>query len=314
MKKIILIAFLFINLFSFGQNSNDKVVYLDSLKQETKSDYYTFKKIIKEYHLTKEIYTLEIYNDNNTLIYAEEISDKDLETSNGAFTSYYVNGNKIKSGFHTNNKLSGKLTEWYENGNMKAEYFYELKNNENQRTIINFWNEDNIQTVKDGEGDYLVDIGYKNETVILRGKVKNKLMDGRWTTAPNEFPYYEEYYKNGEFLNGVKKYPNNTSNYYTEIYKPAEPIGGINNFRSEIGRKIKTKKQKTSLVGKVESKFTVNSNGEIVNPIISISLNEYFDTQLINLLKESEKWEPAVYRGEKIESSFRLPLKIEVTD
>ena len=51
MKKIILVAVLFFSLVSFGQTPISKVIFYDSIRKETFSKDYSFKKIIKEYNL-----------------------------------------------------------------------------------------------------------------------------------------------------------------------------------------------------------------------------------------------------------------------
>lgn len=314
MNKIIFTAVLFFSLFSFGQKSNDKIIYLDSIKKVVDSANFTFKKVIRDYHLEKESYTLEVFNTDNNLIYSEEVSDKDLLIKNGAFTSYYANGNKIMAGNYTNNILSGKVTEWYENGDIEAEYFYELKNNSSEKNILNFWNEDKIQKVKDGNGDYEFNIGISDEEIIIRGKVENGLLEGKWNTTPGDYPCYEEFYSKGQLLNGVKKYPNNKSVHYTEVSVQPKPVGGINEFRRFIGSKMKTKKQKTAIEGTVIARFFVDKNGKIQNPTIIKSLNEYFDNQLIGILKNSEDWTPGLYRGEVVKANYLLPVSIKVEE
>lgn len=315
MKKIILITVLFFSLVSFGQTSNDKIVYLDSKKIEVDSTDYAYKKVIKDYHLEKEIYTLEVFNNDNNLIYTEEISDKNLLIRNGLFTSYYANGNKIESGNYTNNLLSGKLTEWYENGNIKAEYFYIVKNKKTEKTVINYWNEDENQTVKDGNGDYEFNVGFNDdEEIIIRGKVENGLLEGKWNTKAGDYPYFEEFYSKGQFLSGVKKHPNNQSVYYTEISIQAKPNDGMNEFRKLIGSQMKTKKQKTGLEGTVIAKFVIDTDGKVINPVIIKSLNSYFDNQLLDILNNTEKWKPGEYRGEKVKQYFTIPVAIKVEE
>jgi hypothetical protein len=315
MKNIFFTTFLFFSLISLGQTSNDKVVYLDSKKIEVDSVNYFYKKVIKDYHLEKEIYKLEVFNNDSDLIYTEEISDKNLLIRNGLFTSYYANGNKIESGNYTNNLLSGKLTEWYENGNIKAEYFYTVKNNKPEKTVINYWNEDKNQTVKDGNGDYEFNIGFNDEEeIIIRGKVENGLLEGKWNTKTLDYPYFEEFYSKGKFLNGVKKYSNKQSVYYTEISIQAKPNDGMNEFRKLIGSQMKTKKQKSALEGAVVARFIIDTDGEIINPVIIKSLNSYFDNQLLDILNNTEKWKPGEYRGEKVKQYFTLPLTIKVEE
>ena len=61
MKKISIAIFLIFSLLSFGQSSNDKVIYLDSLGNDSDSDHYYSKQIVKDYYLEKKDYLVEKY-------------------------------------------------------------------------------------------------------------------------------------------------------------------------------------------------------------------------------------------------------------
>ena len=313
MKKIIIAFFLFFSLTTLGQSSNDKVVYLDSLFNETDSINSVGKRVIKDYYIEKEIYTLEEFFKDKIMLSAQ-VSNKDILIKNGKFTTYYENGNKRKMGYYLKNMLIGNATEWYENGNIKGEYSYESKNIESEAIVLNFWDEDGVQKVKDGTGDYSFELGFKTKEISISGKVEKGLLHGKWTTKLGDFPYFEEYYNNGKLLNGVRKQSNNESFYYTEVAIQPQPIGGLNEFRAMIGSKIKTKKQKTAIQGTVIAKFIVDSNGKIQNPVIIKSLNDYFDNQLINILNNCDNWSPGMYRGLAVKGHFTIPVTVKVEE
>ena len=56
MKKIITLILFVISFTTFSQESNDKIVYLDSLNKETSSSDFKIKRIIKDFNLEKEEY------------------------------------------------------------------------------------------------------------------------------------------------------------------------------------------------------------------------------------------------------------------
>jgi len=312
-KKFICTTILFFSLVSFGQSANDKVVYLDSLGRDSDSINYAIKRIIREYSLDKNKYLLEEFT-KKSLVFSVEVTDKDLLIKNGNFTFFYENGNKKKTGIYEKNSILGNSTEWYENGKIKAEFLYVFKNNVYESNVISYWDENEVQKVKEGNGFCEFKINSIDKEVVLRGNVLNGLFEGKWNTTPEEYPYFEEYYSKGKLLNGVRKDSKYKSIYYTEVSVQPSPKDGMNEFRKFIGSQIKTKKQKSKIDGTVIVKFFVDSQGKIQNPIIVKSLNDYFDTQIIKVLKNSEKWTPGTYRGVNVKAYYTLPVKIKVDE
>ena len=76
MKKFVFTAVLFFSLVSFGQSSNDKVVYLDSLGLETDSISFKTKKVIEDFNLEKNIYNVKEYSSQNILLVSKQIKSK----------------------------------------------------------------------------------------------------------------------------------------------------------------------------------------------------------------------------------------------
>ncbi len=311
MKKIIITAFLFFNLVSFGQSY--KTVYYDSLGKKSVEDV-KFKKVVFEKE--SSFHKISTYQ-KGKLKSIKIVEDTINYSKNMEETEYFENGKVSKTSKFLNNKLSGDIVEYYESGLKKSIYYTEYdKANNLIHTIKEYWGKDGAQKVKDGNGIYEFDIniGLKNKETILSGNVENGLFEGKFNSNPNEYPFFEEFYSKGKLLNGVRKPSKTESKYYTEISVQAKPNDGMNEFRKLISSQMKTKKQKSALEGAVIAKFIIDNDGKIINPVIVKSLNEYFDNQLIEILNNSENWTPGEYRGVKVKQYFTLPVIIKVLE
>ena len=130
MKKIILVAGLFFSLLSFGQTPIDKVIYKDSDFNEVDSINYIHKYIIKNYNEEKEIYDVEKFVKINEKIILEaiyQISDKNNFVLNGICKIFKENKVQNISNYK-DNRLNGEYYEYYEDGKIKVEGEYKIKN------------------------------------------------------------------------------------------------------------------------------------------------------------------------------------------
>lgn len=296
----------------------DRIIFFDSIGKETISKKYFSKQIIKEYNLEKSSYEVERYNRISGLDILKNrffVSDKFKLIKNGVETSYYDTGEieEIKN-YDNGQSIDSKF--WYKNGKPKLEmrYFFDINEKQNNNSIDNYWDSENVQKVKDGNGEYQFNLEVDKDEIIIKGNVVDGKLDGKWNTQPDVYPYFEEYYSKGKLLNGVRKLSKTESKYYTEISVQAKPNDGMNEFRKLISSQMKTKKQKSALEGAVIAKFIIDNDGKIINPVIIKSLNEYFDNQLIEILNNSENWAPGEYRGVKVKQYFTLPVMIKVLE
>lgn len=287
-------------------------MYYDSLGVRSVQDV-NFKKVVYE-NVNSHFKISTFYRGklNSERILADTIN----YNKNSEETEYFENGQISKTSKYLDGKLNGDIVEYYENGVKKSVYTTEYDKSYNAiHTIKEFWSEEGNQKVKEGNGEYEFEIiGLKDKQPVLNGKVVSGLFEGKFNSNPNEFPYFEEHYSKGKLLNGVRKISKTESKYYTEISVQVKPNGGMNEFRKLIGSQIKTKKQKTALKGTIVAKFIIDTDGKIIKPLIVKSLNSYFDNQLLDILNNTEKWEPGEYRGEKVKQYFTLPVTIKVEE
>jgi len=141
-EKIILF-FLLISKIALSQETNDKIIYLDSLYKEVSIENKYYTKLIKDYNLEKTEYKHLLLYKSGKLKEEKTLSGKDGGFVIGEEIEYYENGNKSSSIFYENKLRFGKTFEWYEDGRLKEEG--EFINNPNapetRFKMINYWNE-----------------------------------------------------------------------------------------------------------------------------------------------------------------------------
>jgi len=118
---------------------------------------------------------------------------------NGESQNFYLNGNLKNSANYTNRRKNGKSTEWYENGKLRRELYYDI-DKITDGTIIEYDEMGQKQLELEYRlGVILSEYSYKNNKQIVyydyqlgkkksEGNLLNRLNDGHWT----------EWYGNGQ--------------------------------------------------------------------------------------------------------------------
>jgi TonB family protein len=313
MKKIILFFFLITNVI-FGQESNDKIVFLDSLSKETTQENYYFKRVIKDFAIEKSEYKYLDYYKNGKLKSEKTLSGKDGGYPIGEETEYYENGNKKSSSYYENKKLNGTHKFWYENGNLMEEriYFNDNSSINTSYKLINYWNKKGIHTIVDGNGFFDDLSDYFNN----KGIYKNGFKDGKWIGKSEKLNFrYEEIHKDGKLISGFSIDKDGVRNEYTELETKPEPIKGMKHFYKFIVKNFKSPDSafKNKIKGEVIVSFIIDKEGKITEPKIIKSLGEELDNEAIRVLTSYEGWKPAMQKGRKIRCMYSIPIKLDFT-
>ena len=305
-KLIIVLVFL---ISAFAQ-SQDKVVFMDSLYREVNGTNYQIKRVIVDFALEKNEYKVFEYNQENKLLlegtYADKISLKRI----GAFTSYYPNGNKKELTTYSEFKPSGTHIEWYENGNKKleGEYVNAAFDSGKNYKILQYWNENNVQKVVDGNGDFFD----KNKLYVFQKKKKNGFKDGEWKgTMFGSYQIVEEY-QEGKLLLGTNTDQDGNSVSYTELERRPEPVDGMTHFYKFVGNNFNYTKAaiKNSVRGKIMLQFVVDKEGKITEVKVIKGLGYGLDEEAIRVVSSYKNWIPGMQRGRKVRCSYNLPLSL----
>lgn len=313
MKKFILVAVLFYSLLSFGQTPINKVIFYDSIRKETFSKEYSFKKIIKEYNLEKTSYEVEYYskiNNVDVLNYRCFVNDKKELTLHGEFISFYDSGAKNEIKNYENGTRIGITKKWYENGNLWFEGEYKTVKEEDLLFHYNYWDKNGVQKVKDGNGIFEEFFG-KDDDVVFTGKIKNGLKDGVWKIDTSDYPKIEEVYEKGVFKTGTIYKSLTDIRKYNTRQVHASPIGGMNDFRMKLAQNIKKSSLSLNYRGKFNIKFVVDGNGNLIDFKANENINDELFSKLIEIIKSTSKWESGIYNGREVKQYFTLPIIIQ---
>ncbi len=314
MKKFILLVVLFFSLVSFGQSSNDKVIYLDSLGKDSDSNNYFSKKIVKEYYLEKNDYLVEKYlrkKNKNILVAKYSVNNKHHLTLNGEYKVFYESG-KLKEIFnYKSDTLIGLRKHYYENGKVSTEAYFKIVDKKSKYFLKNYWNKKGVQKVKNGNGifEYFLD---NEEKVIMSGNVKNEVYEGLWKCNNKAFPKYEKFYENGDLVKGKIIKSDSLIREYVGESTQANPEGGINNFRAKIANRINIYDFNIDLICRVSVRFVVDTDGSVVDVKIIDSEYPPINANIYKAFRNLPKWESGIYNGREVKQYYTIPLTIQL--
>ena len=289
----------------------DKLVYLDSTNQETKSKDFKFYRIIKDYKLDKESYAILEYYKSGVLKMEGASKTKEANTKEGELTYYYENGNKKSISNYIKGRVNGKDFEWYENGNKKSEgeYIEDEKKRTTQHKINQFWDANGAQKVVDGNGFF----ENKDDNKSEKGAIKNGFKEGTWEGSFKKLKFsYKEVYKEGKFISGVSTNADGETQKYSELEIKPEPKNGIMDFYNYIGKNYRTPNVQ-GLKGKVYITFVVDKDGKIVEPKILRDLGYGTGQEAIRVVTSYNGFVPGELRGQKVRCTYSLPIAIQST-
>lgn len=307
-SNLLLLLFLFFPVYLFSQGENDYVIYLDSRYTKSNDKDYHFIKVIKDYYIIKEEYTVELYYKSGKLKQIGVSQDKDYSKYNGYLSSFYENGTLQNKVLYKDGKPISTYKSWYENGKKRDEGRYIVDNsnptNDPILRISQYWDENDIQKVINGQGVYLE----QSESLSLSGTLKNGLKDGTWIGKDNDYRItFTENYENGVFISGISKVENEFEHSYSQIFTNPSPKKGMKHFYKFVGNKFNLNFKADETV-KIVLTFIVDKNGKIENIKILKGVHPIADQEAIRVLNLYSDWLPGKYRGIEASVSYTLPI------
>lgn len=302
-----------------AQGNDDAAFYIDSLGSRSTEMNYQYIRVVKDYHLDQEIYDFSDYYKSGKVALRGKTNDRDILKFDGTSISYYENGNKKQISNYVDSHLNGKRFQWHENGSLQfeKEYTYDKKKKESIEKLNQYWDQNNVQQIIDGNGNFealLENYSERSDNVDLtfeKGVYKNGLKDGFWTgySLHPKITFKEEY-NNGKFILGISTNENNIQFSYTEIMQKALPKNGIINFYNYIGRNFRTPKI-VGLSGKIYLSFIVNTDGKLVEPKVLRDIGFGTGVEAIRLINEAKNWIPGKTRGIPVQLFYSLPITVQ---
>lgn len=310
---------LFINLFLlvltntiYSQDNNKKLFYTDAFFVTSNENNFEYIKEIEGYETNKETYPVKIYYKSGKIFLTGNTLDKDRLLLHGKCLYFYENGKKKKIANYENNKLIDKQFYYYENGLFKLESEIEVSKNKKEYSIKihNFFDENNVQKVTNGEGEF-VDQQSDNETSF--GVIKNFVKEGIWkgSILDKKVEFTEQYIK-GKLTagNSIDSLNNNYS--YNIIRETAIPKKGINDFYNYVKNcGVIPKDIDGNVKGKITIIFDVTQKGTLEN-VSAYSQDQFGVTEnAVKLISMYGNWMPSKYRGMLVKEHFILPITFQ---
>lgn len=113
-----------------------------------------------------------------------------------------------------------------------------------------------------------------------------------------------------------KKTKNEQTKSAIQVDENAEPIGGMPKFQQDFISKIHTnliQKDDNEKKSQIILQFNVDIDGSIVDAqILRSNIGEKASKEILEVLKNAEKWKPAKIAGKAVKSQFTLPIIIEI--
>lgn len=278
----------------------------------TTSNNYKYYRIIKDYKLDKDSYSILEYYKSGALQLEGTSTNKEGFSKEGEVTYYYENGKKKSITNYIKGRVNGKDAEWYDNGNKKleGEYIEDEKKRTAQHKIDQFWDINGLQKITDGNG-FFEDQG---ESESSKGEIKNGFKEGLWEgTYKKHKNSYKETYKNGELISGISTDKNGETYKYTEVEIAPNPKNGITDFYKFIAKNYKTPEKK-GLKGKVYITFVVDKEGKIVEPKILRDIGFGTGAEAIRVVTAYDGFASGEQRGQKVRCTYSLPISIQSTN
>lgn len=313
MKLVLRIFFFFTistKLCAQISTSTDRVIFLDSSWVESTSENYEYIRVIKGYYTDKKVYIFKDYFKSKKLKTVGSTTDKDIIKEEGPILYHYENGNKKLSVTYSKGNKAGKEFNWYENGNLKSELeYFEDKKGEVKFKVNNYWAPNKEQTVTAGNGK----IQDTTDHCVQSGVIKDGFPDGVWKGKNLKYKYtFTENYENGKLISGKSIDSLNVEHHYKTLKENPSPKKGFNSFYWYISSRMAIPEDlRGKVFGKIYISFTVDTEGNVVNPKILKRIGYGLDENAITLITNAQKWIPGLERG--IPSRVLLSLPISIT-
>lgn len=165
-------------IFKNGQREGTCKYYFDNGKLQSKITFKAGESVVKEYHLSGQLYLEENYK-NGRMISQKFFDEKGKPVQNGIIKLYYENGKLKEVKTIQGGRLNGVSRQFYPDGILKGEYTYrdgvlDGKSRDYYRDGVL----SAVRNFKDGRKVGISRNYYENGSLFLESSYKNGLLDG----------------------------------------------------------------------------------------------------------------------------------------
>ncbi|MGL2995263.1 energy transducer TonB [Flavobacterium sp. TSSA_36] len=293
-----------------AQSNNKKLFYVDSYLTTSNENNFEYIKEIEDYDSKKNEYKVKIYYKSGQIYLIGTTTDKDRVKFEGKCLYYFENGKKRRVANYVEDRPFGKQFYYHENGVFKAETEVVLSKDKKNATtkIINYYDENNVQKVINGEGEYLED-DYRNKATS-KGMVREALKEGLWHGEMKaQKATFTEQYSKGKLVEGVSIDSLSNKFIYTEIEERAHPRKGFNSFYNYLkNNSLVPKTIEGEIQGQIILNLYISDTGKITKVATYNEDKLGITANAIQLISQYENWIPGKHRGITVKTHFTLPI------
>jgi hypothetical protein len=254
-----------------------------------------------------------------TLQMSGHYKDIDNKTGHGDFKFYYANGNLLETGRYINGKKTGAWLGYHYNGMMSDSAIYD---NGKVTGISLGWYpngmiRDSVEQKENGTSIYAG--WFDNGNLSYVGLKQDTKKTGKWKYYHNNGNISSEEWYTADILTDKKYYqedgtaqPDTTNLDRAAVFKT-----GINDWTSYLSRKASFpynyKLINTNVVTVVVA-ATINEDGEVRDEFLWIPVHPAFDKEIMNAVKKSPKWQPAISHNRRVKQHIRQPMSFAMED
>ena len=238
----------------------------------------------------------------------------------GPYNFYHENGKLKEKGTFKKNQKIGYVTYWTDQGAVKKvfQYFYDDFSKRKEKDekkesfkIIHYWDDGNIQLVKDGNGSCKCYLSKEEpeDGPLEVGKVHGGYRDSVWTVTSGDTLISTELYKNDVFIKGASTFKGKIFA-YDEVIKSAEYTGGLQKMMLFLQKNIRypAEAKRNGRQGRIFVKFFVDHEGFISNLSIIKGVSKELNDEAVRVIKLMPPWIPGTSRGIPVKTQFVLPV------
>lgn len=318
MKRTLLLVFLLFSLVPLSARSmQDTTIYYNKDWKPCAADTAAYYRIIEDYQLKKEAYTVTAYYITGEKQMEGNYLDPTAQLEYGEFRWYYRNGQLHKEGRFSKGQATGDYKAWYADGSPQLEGRYSKRKPEGQFTpsfkVIAFWDSTGEQLVHKGRGTYY-ELNDENE-ISARGAVRRGLKHGPWTgTIASAGLSYQEEYKRGKLLKGVSTDSSGNTYHYEQLEVVPRPYPDFQAYYTYLRGTLSYPAEAiaNNIKGRVYVEFFVDKDGSLKDVKILRGLGYGCDEEALRVLKEGPGWLAGESRGRKVKVRMVLPLLFHI--
>jgi len=222
---------------------------------------------------------------------------------NGAFVTFFSNGRKSATANYSNGKLTGKMMQYYPNGQL---YTYRAHADDGHILLIECRDSTGVIRTQNGSGKWIIyDNAFKK--IVDEGAISDSLEQGVWNETILDTLRYTIEYRNGKIIARSNK------DLYIDHSEPScaiELAPECPGFWQYISHNIRYPdyEKQHHIQGKVIVQFIVEQDGSLGNIKILSSPDENFSNEVLRVLKLSPQWQPGIQNNIAVRTQWTMPL------